>query len=560
MPARPAWAMEKWDLLGLLGIPLLLLLVNPVWLSNKFDDADTWLYYGHFQQFYNPAPAGSGVLIDYIRTRLPYILPGAVLYRVLADDVARVALMLLVYCGTVVPFWYVVRAHAGRQAAFATTGLLATDLFFIRTVGWQYVDGAVLAYQALTFAFINAAVGSAKPRRYFAAAGFTAASMVFTHLAAACLLPVFAGYAAILLARALPDMSAMQRTREPLVAAIWGGLACQLFYGLILSVLYGYFFVFLFEQLHLAISEAAFMTGSLPLGFLAGAAGWLVVPGIALAGGAIALAASLMRGRSPREVDVFFFLCVSVMFAALLVFEVLHLSYFLSREGLYTSFLLILAYFAIGALLFPPGQTGWGRAFTALALMLAVTGGRLWFNGSPPFALALPVLALAVIGGLAIAVPSLLPGAWARLAALLVFAGVSALTPWHFHDDGSIRATSRLIRLLAGERVPRIFFAADDRIGTGPLRAIVASFTERAWGRHGEAYPDFTRNAWPPLFDFHDRDVVVVLSSAIADAAVPRQELARHVAAASMLGSFRVERPDATLWAHVYEVHLPARP
>ena len=85
-----------------------------------------------------------------------------------------------------------------------------------------------------------------------------------------------------------------------------------------------------------------------------------------------------------------------------------------------------------------------------------------------------------------------------------------------------------------------------------PLTIVVATFTERAWGRQG--YPDFSRNAWAPIFDFQDQDVVVVLSRSIPDVNVPRDALSRYVAEASILGSLRVDRPDAPLWAHIFQI------
>ena len=385
-------------------------------------------------------------------------------------------------------------------------------------------------------------------------AGFTAASMVFTHLAAACMGPIFVGYAYIFLARAKPHMTVAQRMRLPMTAMLWGGLICQIIYGTYLSVVYDYFFVFLFEQLHLAVNEAVFMTGSLPLTFLATSATWLTIHGVALVGCVIALVVSLVRGKSLLDFDVFWFACVSVLFGGLLVFEVLHWSYFLGREGLYASFLLIPSYLAIGALLFGLAGTDWRLAILTAAVFLVSIAYRLVHDGAPPAFLPNPVIGLAAMGGIAVVMPLLFANRRVRVGALLALAVILSLSPWKFIDDTSIRATSRLIRQMTGDRTPRIFFAGDDKVGTGPLRSIVATFTERAWGRHGEFYPDFSKNAWAPIFDFQDKDVVVVLSSSISDVNVPREALARYVAEASILGSFKVNRPDAPIWAHIFQI------
>ena len=214
---------------------------------------------------------------------------------------------------------------------------------------------------------------------------------------------------------------------------------------------------------------------------------------------------------------------------------------------------------AIGALLFGFGGTDWRLAILSAVAFMVSIAYRLLYDGAPPAFLPNPVIGMAAIGGILVLVPFLLPNPRARVAALLGLALVLSQSPWKFIDDTSIRATSRLIRQMTGDRMPRIFFAADDKLGTGPLRSIVASFTERAWGRHGEFYPDFSKNAWPPIFDFQDQDVVVVLSSSIPDVSVPREALSRYVAELSVLGSFKVNRPDVPIWAHVFQIR-PRKP
>ena len=68
----------------------------------------------------------------------------------------------------------------------------------MRMVGWQYVDGGVLAYASLTFATLAAAVGSRHRYAFAALSGFFFTSMVIVHFGSAPLLLALIGYAVLI--------------------------------------------------------------------------------------------------------------------------------------------------------------------------------------------------------------------------------------------------------------------------------------------------------------------------------------------------------------------------
>ena len=580
------WRKEKADVLALLSIPVLLFLINPVWLSNRFSDIDTWFYYGNFLHLFDYRFDTGDIGNDYYRTRLPYILPGAVIYRFFSDSVARFIFMELVYSAIILSFWYVIRTHTSRPIAFASASLLALDLYFLRSVGWQYVDNGVLAYQALTLAFITAAAKGNTPWRYYALAGFTAASMIFTHLGSGAVVFTFALYVYILTSRASPNLPLVKRIREPVLFALLGVGICQIFYGILNLWFYHDRFFFLSRQLKEGASEANSLLMAMPLSYLVQSAAWLTVPGAALIGSIIGLAVSVQRRKSMLDFDVFCLFNAAFLLSIVTLLEVLHRAFFLSRDGEYISFFLIPAYLAIAALLFQPGITGWRIAALVVATFTASAWYRLAYDGHPAaiadhmkFAsksdqpgftlemhIQLPVAWLAIIAGAALPLPLIFRRAGLTVVSLLIFCAVTIMTPWTFHRDDSINATASLIRTVAGDRLPRIFFSASDP--ERPLFwSIVATFTERGWFRHGEGYPDFSKNLWetnfssdwwPPGAGFHSGDLVVVLSSTVKDLEAAQTALSRYVQNARLVASFQIPRPDATLWAHCFEIQMPA--
>ena len=69
---------------------------------------------------------------------------------------------------------------------------------------------------------------------------------------------------------------------------------------------------------------------------------------------------------------------------------------------------------------------------------------------------------------------------------------------------------------------------------------------------------NFTSDWWPPGAGFHSGDLVVVLSSTVKDPEAAQAALSRYVQNARLVASFQITRPDATLWAHCFEIQMPA--
>ncbi len=216
-------ARSHWSKVAILAIPFFITLTNTTWLSNPIGDVDVWLYNGYFKALSAFAANRSAWgPPEYFETRLPIIVPGAIVYALFSDGVARYVLNLCILHGVIaLSFWYVVRTHISRAAATAAAILLITDIFYLRTVGWDYIDNAVLAYQSLTFALLTSLRGQPDPRIRIAGAGFAAMSMLAVNFGSAGMIPIFVIYS-LYVVEPLTSLSELPRRLARL--AWWGGI------------------------------------------------------------------------------------------------------------------------------------------------------------------------------------------------------------------------------------------------------------------------------------------------------------------------------------------------
>ena len=108
--------------LFLAALPLILLLVNDSWSWDSTKVFDNHAYVGffkHYLEFSYPYTE------NYKSSRLPFILPGVFLYRVLPDELAHQALLLLFLIGQSFFTFLWTRRHFGAHAAFAVSAAQA---------------------------------------------------------------------------------------------------------------------------------------------------------------------------------------------------------------------------------------------------------------------------------------------------------------------------------------------------------------------------------------------------------------------------------------------------
>jgi len=106
----------------------------------------------HFYTFFGSTYYGS---------RLPFILPGYVCYKILPPVVANYVLHLGFYYMALFSLYFILRTKVNRQAALLMAILMGFYPYILSATGWDYVDGAGLAYFLLTVLLLTLAIKSA---------------------------------------------------------------------------------------------------------------------------------------------------------------------------------------------------------------------------------------------------------------------------------------------------------------------------------------------------------------------------------------------------------------
>ena len=128
--------------------------------SDPAGTSDGWAYYGYFTNlpaFLRAFPAA------YNGSRLSWILPGAVVHQILPPMAANYALHLGVYYLAVAALYVTLSRVVGDRAALLVSVMTGCYAYFLRAVGWHYVDGAGVAYYSLALAFVTAAPAARQP-------------------------------------------------------------------------------------------------------------------------------------------------------------------------------------------------------------------------------------------------------------------------------------------------------------------------------------------------------------------------------------------------------------
>jgi len=179
-------AAPTWHRLSLLLLPALVTIAVPDWMYSLTHAIDAWVYHGFFHHL--ETYASTMFPPTYYGTRLAWIVPGYVAYHVFSPVAAAVILHLTFYCTAVWSLYSIVRRIAGSSAALFSAVAFGLYLPAIRALGWDYVDGAVIAYTLLTLALLMAGL-EANRRWLTLASGVAAGAMLHSNIGAAFMFP-----------------------------------------------------------------------------------------------------------------------------------------------------------------------------------------------------------------------------------------------------------------------------------------------------------------------------------------------------------------------------------
>ncbi len=136
--------------MGCLAAAFLFLLLGPYSNFGPTGYLDPWFYTGYFMHFsYLVKTAGA----TYYVSRLPWIIPGLIVFQIATPAAATVILNALILTVCSVSLYFIVLWRYGKWPAILACVALATNPYFIYSVAWDYPDGPAVAYAFVALVF-----------------------------------------------------------------------------------------------------------------------------------------------------------------------------------------------------------------------------------------------------------------------------------------------------------------------------------------------------------------------------------------------------------------------
>ena len=173
---------SRWHWLTLLAVlPAIMTVTLPDWMYSQTDYIDAWVYNGFFRHF----RSYSSFMFPqtYYGSRLGWIVPGYISYRLFNPHVAAIVLHYTFYSLAVSSVYVIVRRVTDASNALFAAFVFGLYLCAIRALGGDYVDGAVITYALLTVAVGVHGLAESKLWATFVS-GAAAAAMVNSNMGA----------------------------------------------------------------------------------------------------------------------------------------------------------------------------------------------------------------------------------------------------------------------------------------------------------------------------------------------------------------------------------------
>lgn len=374
------------DIIILLLTPVTLCLAIPDWIFTPMAGIDPYLYLGYFRNFsHHVAIFGS----TYYAARLPFIIPGYVCYQIFPPLVANYVLHLGFYYVALFSLYFTLRIAVNRRTALLTAVLMGFYPYFMAAVGWDYIDGAGIAYFLLTLLLLTLAANSPyltqtpnlkqsrnsplskKCYLFLFLTGMSLAALIYTNTFLLIMIPSLVLYYLV-----MRPLSWSLFWKSALIASL-GGILATILFGIV-NIVAGGSFLFFMPSVYVT---GYFLIKSNP--WLAVGYNWLlhvpfmVLPFFILLTSFFFIVASLIRVKSSLlkmhvilhvARDNVFSLCYVLNFLLILVVQLLGKPVF--QVQYYASYLLPTAFLAAGAQLAGPLSRLGKRQYTIIAIIV----------------------------------------------------------------------------------------------------------------------------------------------------------------------------------------------
>src|SRR6185503_16837830 len=115
----------------------------------------------------------------YYGSRLPHLLPGALLHEAFPTGTASLLMRFLVfYVASFSLYGLTLALWRNRTASLIAVTLFCFQAYFLQAISWDYVDGTAIALTLLTLLLLTLAATREHWQWWMTAAGFAAVSMV----------------------------------------------------------------------------------------------------------------------------------------------------------------------------------------------------------------------------------------------------------------------------------------------------------------------------------------------------------------------------------------------
>ncbi|NJM68427.1 MAG: hypothetical protein HC851_23570 [Acaryochloris sp. RU_4_1] len=173
-------ALGKLDygLLVIFIMPLILLSINRTWIFSSHGLADPWIYLGHFLRLEQHLNVFTGT---YYITRLSWIIPGYLVYKLFPPLIANYVLHLGFYYTAVISLYLILKLTVNRRAALLAAILMGCYSYFLVAIGWDYVDGAGITYFLVTVLMLTCAGMVAHNKVWLYLSGFFYAALIYSN-------------------------------------------------------------------------------------------------------------------------------------------------------------------------------------------------------------------------------------------------------------------------------------------------------------------------------------------------------------------------------------------
>jgi hypothetical protein len=165
--------------------------VNTDWITNK-NDIDVWFYNGYFALPFEVFKENSPTLASqYLDTRIPFTLLGHTIYTIFPDLIAKVILNISILHSFIILVVYVLMKKLNdANTAFIGALLLSSNMYYLRMIGSDYLDLGVVFVLSAILLLVSKKLTEDFNQKFLFLLGFLLTCLILTHPLSIFLLPL----------------------------------------------------------------------------------------------------------------------------------------------------------------------------------------------------------------------------------------------------------------------------------------------------------------------------------------------------------------------------------